>query len=82
MHLSALLIFSIVVSGCIPTSQSDVLAVLNIFKTGFDIFKTGFKIVNVIRKQNSGSYEDIKNQLESVRQDMERMIKSSTTVII
>lgn len=82
MHLSAVLIFSIVVSGCISTSQSGALAVLNIFKTGFDIFKTGFQIVNVIRKQNSGSFEDIQNQLEAVQQDMERMIKSSTTVII
>ena len=63
-------------------AQPSAVAVLTIFKTGVDIFKTGFGIVNVLRQQSSGSVEDIRNQLEEVRQSMERLITSSTTAII
>ena len=63
-------------------TQSGITAVLNIFKTGIDIFETGFQIVDLIRKQNSGSAEDIQVKLEEVRHGLERMIRSSTTDII
>ena len=56
--------------------------VLVIFKTAVDIFKTGFQIVNLIKKQNSVSNEEIKADIEEARRSIETLLLSSTTVII
>lgn len=82
--MRVLIVFTTIValSGWVPMTQPNALAVLNVFKTGVDIFKTGLQIVNVIRKLNSGSIDDVQSQLEEVRRGLERMIRSSTTNII
>ena len=56
--------------------------VLKVFKTVIDIFKTGFQIVNLIKKQNSDSIEEVKAEIEEARRSIEKLILSSTKVII
>ena len=80
--MSTVFTITIVISGWIPLTQSNSFVVLNIFKSSIDIFKTGFKIIDFIRKENSGFTEDVKGKLEEVRNDIERMVRSSTTDII
>ena len=82
MHVSTVFILSVIILEQIPVSESKSLTVLNIFKAVFDIFKPGFKIIDAIRKQNSGFIEDVKTELERVRKDIDRMVRISTTEII
>ena len=82
MQVSLVFILSVIILVQIPVTESKSLTVLNIFKTVFDIFKPGFKIIDAIRKQNEGPIEDVKTELERVRKDIDRMVRSSTTDII
>ena len=56
--------------------------VLKVFKTVIDIFKTGLQIVNLIKKLNSDSIEEVKAEVEEARRSIENLILTSTTVII
>ena len=82
MHIPTLFTFAVFVSVGIPATRSQALVVYDVFGIGFDIFKIGLEIVDLIRKQNEGSVEDLKRELEEVQHKMEQMIAASTTAII
>ena len=82
MLISTLFTFAVVVSVGIPTTRSQALVVYDVFGIGLDIFKIGLEIVDLIRKQNEASVEDLKRELEEVQHEMEQMIAASTTAII
>ena len=75
-------VLSSVILVQISETESNTLNVLNIFKTVFDVLKPGFQIIDFIRKQNSRSMENFETELERVRKDIDRMVRSSTTDII
>lgn len=82
MNHNMILIVCLCFLVCLPRTETNVAAVLTVFKTGLDIFKAGFQIVDFIRKLNSDKPEDLKEVLEEIRTDLNRMIRSSTTTII
>lgn len=81
MKYTGLKVFLLIFT-CNSTSDSKISTVLTIFQTAFDIFKTGSQIVDLIRKQNAATVEDLSVQIKAIRNDMEKMIQASTTRII
>lgn len=73
---------AVIASSWIPVTRPQALVVYDVRGIGFDIFKIGLEVVDLIRKQNEGSVEDLKAELEAVQREMERMIAASTTAII